>query len=127
MQWLIEDCFRRGDSFELDSTILCRRLLRLNMAAIHTTSISITNVLLDLCTLPDASVVVEGLREECKRVLSAHEGVWSKAAIGELHRVDSTIKESMRLRSFGLIGTNRVVSVPWPNVSAQNRRDMHET
>lgn len=109
MQWLIEDCFRRGDSFELDPTILCRRLLRLNMAAIHTTSISITNVLLDLCTLPDASSVVEGLREECKRVLSAHEGVWSKAAIGELHRVDSTIKESMRLRSFGLIGTNRVV------------------
>ncbi|KAL9529277.1 Ent-kaurene oxidase [Sphaerulina musiva] len=60
------------------------------MAAIHTTSISITNVLLDLCTLPDASSVVE--------------------AIGELHRVDSTIKESMRLRSFGLIGTNRVVT-----------------
>lgn len=127
MQWLIEDCFQRGDSFELDPTILCRRLLRLNMAAIHTTSISITNVLLDLYTLPDASSVVEGLREECKRVLSAHEGVWSKAAIGELHRVDSTIKESMRLRSFGLIGTNRVVSVPWPNVSAQDGRDMHET
>lgn len=46
------------------------------------------------------------------RGVQAYEGVWSKAAIGELHRVDSTIKESMRLRSFGLIGTNRVVSVP---------------
>ncbi|KEQ78830.1 putative P450 monooxygenase [Aureobasidium pullulans EXF-150] len=112
LQWLIEDCIKRGDAVELDPVMLCRRLLRLNMAAIHTTSISITNAILDLYTSPETTRFVGGLREECERTLAAHGGVWNKEGIDALVRTDSAIKESMRLRSFGLIGTNRIITNP---------------
>ncbi|CAK4008142.1 P450 monooxygenase [Lecanosticta acicola] len=110
LQWLIEDCIERGDSSELDPTFICRRLLRLNMAAIHTTSISITITLLDVYSSPDRNDIVESLREECHRVLAANGGKWTENAVSHLVRVDSAIKESMRLCSFGLVGTNRLVT-----------------
>ena len=78
--------------------------MRLNMVAIHTTSMTITNTLLSLYDSPRAQEFVEGLREECERVLAQHGGQWSKAAVNGLHRVDSTIKEAMRLDGLGSLG-----------------------
>lgn len=81
------------------------------MVAIHTTSLTITNTLLDLYSSPRVDDFVEGLREECSRVLAKNGGKWSKAAVNELYRVDSTIKESMRYSSLGAIGAMRTVSI----------------
>lgn len=68
-----------------------------------------TGTLLDLYTSPQAEDFVAGLREECERVYEAHDRKWTKAAVNDLHRIDSTIKESMRFTGLGLIALNRKV------------------
>jgi len=70
---------------------------------------AITNTFLDLFHSPDAPEFVEELSKECDRVLAAHNGEWTKAALNELVLVDSAIKESMRL-SVRVIGMHRMVS-----------------
>lgn len=100
-----------GDPVEMDPKRITRRLMRLNMVAIHTTSVTITNALLDLYSSPRAEEYVAGLREECERVLKQHGGQWNKTAVNELYRIDSTIKESMRFSSLGITGLMRKVRV----------------
>ena len=102
LQWLIEKCVARNDPVELDVTRIARRLLRLNMVAIHTTTITIMNAIFSLYCSPRADEYIAGLREEIERVLAAHDGKWSKVAVNELHRTDSTIRESMRCNEFSV-------------------------
>lgn len=109
LDWIIEQALKVGDPKEVDPDRLCRRIMRLNLAAIHTTSITSSNALLDLYGSPKADEFVAGLREECERVLAAHDGKWTKAAVNELKRVDSAIKESMRMTSLNMIGVARII------------------
>ena len=111
LDWLIEECSRCGDPAELDADKLCRRLMRLNFVAIHTTSSTMTNALLRLFGAPNAAEYVKGLREECERVLACHGGEWTKAAVNDLVLADSTIKESMRISSLSAVGLARMVRV----------------
>lgn len=39
LQWVIEESIARGNAIDLEPEIICRRILALNMVAIHTTSI----------------------------------------------------------------------------------------
>lgn len=112
LQWVIEEAYKRNDPAELDAGKICRRLVRLNMVAIHTTSITITNTLLDLYSSPRTEEFVEGLREEVSRVLAANGGKWTKAIVNDLVRIDSTIKESIRCSSLGIVGLTRMVTSP---------------
>lgn len=68
-----------------------------------------TNTILDLYSSPPSKGFVEGLREECDRVLAESEGIWTKDAVSALCRVDSTIRESMRNSTFGIIALPRRV------------------
>ncbi|KAL9530972.1 Cytochrome P450 monooxygenase [Sphaerulina musiva] len=112
LQWIIDKVMEMGDPVEMDPKRITRRLMRLNMVAIHTTSVTITNALLDLYSSPRAEEYVAGLREECERVLKQHGGQWNKTAVNELYRIDSTIKESMRFSSLGITGLMRKVTKP---------------
>jgi len=110
LQWLIEECMStQTNPIELHPRMLARRLLNLNMVAIHTTSMGITNTLFDIYSSPDANAIVASLREECERVLAAHGSHWSKEAINSLHRHDSAIRESMRFSDMGFLGMQRMV------------------
>ncbi|KAL9078623.1 MAG: hypothetical protein Q9157_002462 [Trypethelium eluteriae] len=80
------------------------------MVAIHTSSITITNVILNIYSSPRCGEFVESLREECTRVFRAHGGRWSKDAVNSLLRVDSAIRESMRLSEFSGLGIHRMVT-----------------
>jgi hypothetical protein len=108
LQWVIEGALKRHDPKEQDPVRICRRIVRLNMVAIHTTTISITNTLLDLYSSPRSGEFVAGLREEVESVLAAHGGEWTKGVVNGLHRIDSTIKESMRWSSLSLVGLTRL-------------------
>lgn len=90
--------------------LLALRVVILNMVAIHTTSITITNSILDLYSSPHTEEFVEGLQEEVERVLARNGGEFTKVAVNDLLRVDSAIKESMRVSSLGSISVNRTVS-----------------
>ncbi|EME80604.1 uncharacterized protein MYCFIDRAFT_141937 [Pseudocercospora fijiensis CIRAD86] len=110
LQWVIEQCIARDDALELDADRILRRLIGLNVVALHTTSIAMVNALLDLYSSPRAAEYVEGLREECSRVLKSYGGEWQKGVVNELFRIDSTIKESMRLHAIFTVGTLREVT-----------------
>lgn len=111
LQWMLDDIVQRArvDPKELDMDMNVRRLMVLNMVAIHTTSIVTTNTLLDLYSHPDSEMYVDGLREECERVLAEHDGKWSKDAVNKLIRVDSVLRETMRITTLADYGLKRKV------------------
>lgn len=71
--------------------------LSISLAAIHTTSDALTQVLIDIC---GQDGLVEALREEIITVLK-EEG-WQKTALYRLKLVDSTMKESQRLKPISI-------------------------
>lgn len=107
------------------------RLAALCFAAIQSSVISLTNALFDLAASPDCEAIMAGMREEVERELAAAavsggarhtktepapvEKVrtpWTKALVARLHRVDSTLRESMRLNGFVARGPTKMVVVP---------------
>jgi cytochrome P450 len=70
-----------------------------SFAAIHTTSITLTNVLYDLAANPEYAEV---LREEIEHI-SAEEpdGKLRKKTMPKLRKLDSFIKESQRINPLG--------------------------
>ncbi|KII83969.1 hypothetical protein PLICRDRAFT_46743 [Plicaturopsis crispa FD-325 SS-3] len=95
IQWIL-------DLAPPDSSIdnMCMRILFLNFTAIHTSTISITQVLLDLGAHPEFQ---EPLREEIESVLREFGG-WTKQALTKMKKLDSCMRESQRLNGV-VIGT----------------------
>ena len=89
--------------------MLAYRIMMVNFTAIHTTTFTVTNLLFDLLGSPRASEFYAGLREEAERLLRDHNGVWTKAAVAKAIRLDSAIRETMRLSSFLGRGLERKV------------------
>ncbi|KAL6231348.1 hypothetical protein BDW75DRAFT_247936 [Aspergillus navahoensis] len=111
LQWLIEAALQRNDAAELDPLLLTQRLLMLNFVSIETTAMAITHAIADLYSSPDVEHFVAGLQEECEAVLP-HEELWTKAQLDQLVRIDSTIRESMRVSDFSPIQLPRLVANP---------------
>ncbi|KAF7714794.1 Cytochrome P450 monooxygenase [Penicillium ucsense] len=80
-----------------------RMQIGLSLAAIHTTSYTVTNVMYDLAAYPE---YLGPLREEIKEVL-AEDGILQKKSLSKLKLLDSVIKESQRLNPVGIISMNR--------------------
>ena len=68
--------------------------MALNFAAIFSTSLVITNTLFDFAA---AESYLQGLRDEVERVGASRNQNWNQDSLGELWRVDSAIKESLRM------------------------------
>lgn len=68
--------------------------LLLSLAAIHTTSMSLTHVIYDLCAYPE---YLKPLREELDGVLKEDGGVLVKTSMHKLRKMDSFLKESQRV------------------------------
>jgi hypothetical protein len=86
MQWM-EDC-AKGQRY--DPAVA---QISFSIAAIHTTSDMLTQVLLDLCTMPE---IIDALREEIVTVV--REEGWKKTTFYKLKLMDSVLKESQRLK-----------------------------
>ncbi|KAK8129686.1 hypothetical protein PG999_002066 [Apiospora kogelbergensis] len=111
LQWSLDQAKETGDPYMSEPEILAARVLLVNAAAVHTSSFAITHVLLDLVgsgRQRGAKYVAE-LREEIHRVLSAHGG-WSKRALDDMHKLDSTFRESQRLNTVLTVGPLRIVN-----------------
>lgn len=94
LQWLIDTA--QGHDSETDQIV--KRMLFLNMAAIHTSAEAATNVILDLCVRPK---YITMLREEIVEAITAHGGI-KLATPTSLRKTDSFIKEYNRLNTAGL-------------------------
>lgn len=89
LQWMLDDA--RPD--EAHPNDIAHREVILAMAAIHTTSISVTHFIYDLCAHPE---YFEPLREEIIQVIREEGGI-NKSTLNKLRRMDSFLKESQRV------------------------------
>ncbi|KAJ6557762.1 cytochrome P450 [Mycena capillaripes] len=100
ISWLMQD------ATPTDRTVsgIALRVLVVNMAAIHTSTMAFANALFDLVTYPDH---IEPMREEVQRVIN--QDGWTKTALSNMHRVDSFLRESQRLNGSSSLTMNRKV------------------
>ncbi|KAK0212144.1 cytochrome P450 [Desarmillaria ectypa] len=102
LSWLIDAT--NGDNERRTVSDLIIRMLGVNFAAIHTTSITFTAILFALAAHPE---YVQILRSEVETVI-AEEG-WTKAAMGKMNQLDSFLKEAQRVYgNFGVFSMNRL-------------------
>ena len=67
------------------------------------------NVILDLFSSNPSLKYVDALRDEAASVFANAGGLWTRDAVRELKLIDSTIRESMRLNPFAIVGLPRTV------------------
>ncbi|PNS17352.1 Cytochrome P450 3A4 [Sphaceloma murrayae] len=96
---------------ELDPTMITQRLMPLNFAAIHTTSLTAFNTIIDLVASPPSRGFLAGIEEECTRVWSEEGNRATKDGLSRLFRTDSAIRESMRVSNFAQTIVARTVVV----------------
>lgn len=113
--WIIEDAKKHGDEEGLDAGVISFRIIDVNFAAIHTSSFTSTNALLDIASCPaddDGTTLLESLREEVMRVFDEENGQWTKPGLERLVRIDSSVRESMRHTGIFFKGVMRKVVHP---------------
>ncbi|KAI9511438.1 cytochrome P450 [Russula earlei] len=93
LMWFMNEA--KGIEKSLDAVI--RRMLAVNFAAIHTTSITFTQVLYRLLANPEC---IEPLRQDVEAAVAV-EG-WTKAGLDKMHKVDSFVRETQRVDGLGI-------------------------
>ncbi|KAM6503706.1 Cytochrome P450 [Amanita muscaria] len=81
---------------------MVKAILMTNFAAIHTTTMTLTTLMYELTKHQE---YIRPLREEIETVIAA-EG-WSKSSVRKMCKLDSFIKECLRLSDMGLLLMNR--------------------
>ncbi|KAK7442539.1 hypothetical protein VKT23_016137 [Stygiomarasmius scandens] len=97
ISWLLDEN-PQGELRSVKEILL--RVLQINLAAIHTTSMAFTNILFHVCVQPPE--VIAALREEVESVVEEHG--WTKVSMGYLRKMDSFMKEVARM-----VGTSATV------------------
>ncbi|QUC21856.1 uncharacterized protein UV8b_06097 [Ustilaginoidea virens] len=104
LQWTMDAA--RGQ--ERDVSNLAQRMLTLSLSAIHTTALTMTQALYDLCSHPEC---LEPLRAEIADALIDADGR-GKAMLHRLYKLDSLLKESQRFSPVFLLTFNRIFHQP---------------
>ncbi|GME45485.1 Cytochrome P450 [Neofusicoccum parvum] len=107
LQWTMD----KADGFGVweDSGVV-RAHLGVVFAAVHTTTLSATNALYSLAALPD---FLPELRSEITDALARHDGAMTFAALQDMKKLDSFLKESMRLHPTQMAMMQRKVLQPF--------------
>ncbi|GAW24168.1 hypothetical protein ANO14919_137490 [Xylariales sp. No.14919] len=110
LQWLIPICAKEGPS-QLDARRIALRLVSLLIPLIFAICYVFAHCVFDILGSPARSDVLAGLEEECTRVFAQHTtGLASSEAINELFRVDSALRESMRMSGVSVTNLFRDVA-----------------
>lgn len=115
LQWTIDTALDSGDPSELDPYIIAARVVTMNFAAIHTSLLSTTHMLLDIIAAPTAPAadgtpsMIDQLRAESAAAYTREGNQWSRKALSHMHKLDSCLRESLRLNGFVTRGLARVV------------------
>ncbi|KAG8527722.1 uncharacterized protein KY384_007876 [Bacidia gigantensis] len=100
ISWHIAGAKADGRHDELTVNMLSRRIMPIEFASIHTTTIAVTHCMFDLLSSEDCSTFLEGIREQSTSLLSSNDGQWAKANLAHASRADSAFRESLRISSF---------------------------
>ncbi|KZV74005.1 cytochrome P450 [Peniophora sp. CONT] len=104
LQWLMD----HEEGQKQNPQDYCRRLMSTNFAAIHTSSLNMTQALYHLAGHPEWQ---KELRDEVEEVVRA-EG-WSKAAMGKMRKIDSFFREQQRYAGLGVLAMSRYALQPF--------------
>ncbi|KAI0878224.1 cytochrome P450 [Hypoxylon argillaceum] len=131
MQWAIGHALARPvvDPVELDARVLAARFAVLAFAAIQSSVITLTNTLFDLAASPCCAASLASMHAEVARETAAaaaaattaskggqQQGLlasaWSRPVLARMARVDSALRESLRLNGFVERGVVKMVVRP---------------
>lgn len=104
--WSYRTAQAEGRIEEAQPDRIAQRIMPINFASIHTTSLTAYETMINI--LGADSGVVESLREEAHRILR-EEGGWTKQGLSRMHRIDSVIRESQRVSPIALTFIHRKV------------------
>ena len=110
--WQIRLAKEQHNEYESRADTISKRIMPLEFAATHTTSLTGHGVILDLLSSDPCLGYLDGIREEAARVLKEEGGNWTKAGLARLIRLDSAIRESMRFSNFAQTLVERKVVAP---------------
>ena len=139
--WSYRTAQSEGRRDEMHPTRIAQRIMPINFASIHTTSLTAYEALHSIVG-SDPSVL-ESLREEAHRIFT-EEGGWTKQGLNKMHRLDSAIRESQRASPISLTFSHRkvvakegvttplgvhipygtIVSCPWTPLAAD--KELHD-
>lgn len=100
IQWSISHSYRNNNPSERTVDIISKRLNVIQFAAIQSSAITLTNLMLDLAACPLLPQYLSILRTEIISELSSSDGIWTKTALSRMLSLDSCLRESMRLWGF---------------------------
>lgn len=109
LQWLIN----RSEG-KRTATQMAKMQLGLIFAAIHTTSLTATNILYTLAVTPE---YIEPLREEIRQALNNNDGVITSRALQQMEKLDSYMKEVTRLYPPGASESSQTLSCVQTTIS----------
>ncbi|TEB33836.1 cytochrome P450 [Coprinellus micaceus] len=98
VQWLID----LAPPQHRNVTDITVKVMLINFAAIHTTSLTLANALFDLAARQE---YIQPLRDEMQEVVGTHG--WTKDGMGRMRKLDSFLKESSRLSGVGAMSLGR--------------------
>jgi cytochrome P450 len=104
--WAYRTALAEGRSEEIRPDRIAKRIMPLNFAAIHTTSLTAYDVMGNILSADPS--VIESLREEAHRIFK-EEGGWTKQGLTRMHRMDSAIREAQRFSPIALTFITRKV------------------
>jgi len=84
--------------------------LALSLGGIHTSSMMLTHSMYDLAARPE---LVPILRKELQGLLKANNGKWSKAMLNDAWKLDSFMREVMRVNPSSFLGVQRMALHPF--------------
>ena len=90
---------------DLNLDTMAKRITLQNFGSIHQSSYLTSNLIFDMIDSNERYDTFNILREEVKTVLAEQKGVWNKATVAKLVKLDSVMRENLRVRAF----TNRNV------------------
>lgn len=112
IHWALHHAFSQNDPIERTTEMITKRLVVLTFGTIHSSAITITNALVDIASSPSALEIQEGLREEVQReTIPANSESWKTSNLVRMVRIDSVLRESMRLWGFISRGVMKMVMV----------------
>ncbi|KAF2712037.1 cytochrome P450 monooxygenase-like protein [Pleomassaria siparia CBS 279.74] len=103
LQWMLN---RSTDEEKYPTARIARVQLGLTFAAIHTTSLTTTNVLYTLAVKPE---YIQPLREEIRAAMAENDGVITSRALQSMEKLDSFMKETIRFDGLGFTSFSRKV------------------
>ncbi|KAH9904511.1 cytochrome P450 [Xylariomycetidae sp. FL2044] len=98
IQWIMENYRARGKTASPDDVV--QNIFIVMFASLHGTSFIALQSLFSLLGTPDALAEIRGEIEEVSKKELKGQPVWTRHALGELRRLDSLMKETLRLKPF---------------------------